>query len=219
MIKIKKSALILVAHADDETLGAGGAILKLLEKSWSVNVVALTDGILTVRGKKQDNSKSFKKACNFLGVKEFCLLNFKDQKFYTVPISDLANSVLNLNLEPNLIITHHQDDLNKDHSITCEVAKIIGRPKMKPVTILGCEIPNTSFWSGKAFPANYYVDISKYINLKIKAFSKYRNEIQKYPHPWSKKGLKLLAQYHGMQSGFEYAEAFNIIRAYEDRLI
>ena len=127
MIKNKKFALILIAHADDETLGAGGTILKLIEKGWLVNVVALSDGKLTVRGKKQDNSKDFKKACKFLGVKKYSLLQFKDQKFDRVAISDLANAVANLKLQPDLIITHHQEDLNKDHRITCEVAKIIVR--------------------------------------------------------------------------------------------
>ena len=219
MLKNKKFALVLIAHADDETLGAGGTILKLIEKGWLVNVVALSDGKLTVRGKKQDNSKDFKKVCKFLGVKKCSLLQFKDQKFDTVAISDLANAVANLKLQPDLIITHHQEDLNKDHRITCEVAKIIGRPKTKPISILGCEIPGTSFWNGKAFQGNYYVDITNHIDLKIEAFTKYHNEIQDYPHPWSKKGLKLLAEYHGMQSGFKYAEAFNLIRGYEDKLI
>ena len=37
--------------------------------------------------------------------------------------------------------------------------------------------------------------------------------------PGQKKGLKLLAEYHGMQSGFRYAEAFHIIRGYEDKLV
>jgi len=212
-------ALILVAHADDETLGVGGTILKLLEKGWSVNIVALSDGKIAVRGKIQDNRKSFENACKFLGVKKFSLLNFKDQKFDIVPIADIANKVSKLNLKPDLIITHNETDLNKDHRITCEVAKIIGRPKSKPISILGCEIPGTSFWNGKIFPANYFVDISNHLEKKIDAFSKYHNEIQEYPHPWSKKGLKLLAKYHGMQSGFQYAEAFHIIRAYEDRLI
>jgi LmbE family N-acetylglucosaminyl deacetylase len=215
----KKIALILVAHADDETLGAGGAILKLKKKNWIVNVVALTDGMLTVRKKIQDNRKGFRNACKFLGVDKFTLLNFKDQKFDTIAMSDLANAVIGLNVHPDLIITHCEDDLNKDHRLTCEVAKIIGRPKSKAISIIGCEIPSTSFWNGKSFPANYYIDISDYINLKIKAFSKYENEIQEYPHPWSKKGLKLLAEYHGMQSGFRYAEAFSIIRAYEGNLL
>ena len=194
-------------------------ILKLLEKGWSVNIVALSDGKIAVRGKIQDNRKSFENACKFLGVKKFSLLNFKDQKFDIVPIADIANKVSKLNLKPDLIITHNETDLNKDHRITCEVAKIIGRPKSKPISILGCEIPGTSFWNGKIFPANYFVDTSNHLEKKIDAFSKYHNEIQEYPHPWSKKGLKLLAKYHGMQSGFQYAEAFHIIRAYEDRLI
>lgn len=219
MTKNKKLALILIAHADDETLGAGGTILKLVEKGWTVNIVAISDGKLTVRGKKQDNSKDFKKACKLLGVEKYSLLKFKDQKFDTEAVSDLANAVANLKLHPDLIITHHQEDLNKDHRITCEVAKIIGRPKIKPISILGCETPGTSFWNGKVFQANFFVDITEYIDLKIDAFAKYHNEIQEYPHPWSKKGLKLLAQYHGMQSGFKYAEAFNVIRGYEDRLL
>ena len=122
-------ALILVAHADDETLGVGGTILNLLEKGWSVNIVALSDGKIAVRGKIQDNRKSFENACKFLGVKKFSLLNFKDQKFDIVPIADIANKVSKLNLKPDLIITHNETDLNKDHRITCEVAKIIGRPK------------------------------------------------------------------------------------------
>ena len=59
-------ALVLVAHADDETLGVGGTILKLKEKGWDVNIVALSDGKLTVRGKKQDNRESFNNACKLL---------------------------------------------------------------------------------------------------------------------------------------------------------
>lgn len=211
-------SLILVAHADDETLGAGGAIQKLLKRGWIVKVVALSDGILDVRGTIEDNRPGFKDACEFLGVHQFELLGFKDQKFDEVPIADLANSVASLKLSPDLIITHVATDLNRDHQLTCEVAKIVGRPKFKPVSILGSEIPNTSFWNGQVFPANFYIDITLEIDRKIEAFSKYSNELQEYPHPWSKKGLKLLAEYHGMQSGFQYAEAFSVIRAYEGQL-
>lgn len=212
-------ALILVAHADDETLGAGGTILKLKEKGWELSIAVMTDGLLTVRGKIQDNKNDFKKACKILGVNDYHFLDFTDQKFDKFPLSDMANAVAKLNIEPDLIITHTDTDLNKDHRLTCEVAKIIGRPKKKPVSILGCEIPNSTFDNGKTFSANYYVDISDYIEKKIEAFSMYTNEVGEYPLPLSKKGLKLLSEYHGWQSGFKYAEAFHIIRAYENRLI
>jgi LmbE family N-acetylglucosaminyl deacetylase len=160
-------ALILIAHADDETLGAGGTIPKLVNKGWKVNVVALSNGVLDVRGVIEDNRADFKAACAMLGVQECTLLGFKDQKFDEIPIADLANAVAALRLQPDLIITHVDTDLNKDHRLTCDVAKIVGRPMSKPVSILGCEVPNTSFWNGKLFPANFYVDISEQIDLKV----------------------------------------------------
>lgn len=211
-------ALVLIAHADDETLGAGGTIPKLIERGWGVHVVALSDGVLDVRGTVEDNRPGFAAACKMLGVHGAEMLGFKDQRFDLEPVADLANSVSSLGLKPDLILTHVETDLNRDHQITCEVAKIVGRPKAKPISILGCEIPNTSLWNGRPFPANFYVDVTDTIDLKVEAFAQYENEIQDYPHPWSKYGLKLLSEYHGMQSGFRYAEAFSVIRAYEGRL-
>lgn len=211
-------ALILVSHADDETLGAGGTIQKLLKRGWEVNVVILSSGRLETRSQLQDNRPDAYAACKFLGVPEPKLLGFPDQKFDTLPIADLANAVLAFDFRPDLIITHIETDLNLDHRITTQVAKIAGRPKRKPVSILGCEVPNTSFWNGQPFPANFYVDITEEIDKKIEAFALYKNELQEYPHPWSRKALRLLAEYHGMQCGFSYAEAFSIIRGYEGLL-
>jgi hypothetical protein len=74
-------------------------------------------------------------------------------------MADLANAVMELQLEPDLVVTHVDTDVNMDHRLVCEAAKIVGRPKRKPVAIIGSEIPNTSFWNGHVFPANYYVDI------------------------------------------------------------
>jgi LmbE family N-acetylglucosaminyl deacetylase len=207
-----KKALVLVAHADDETLGAGGLIQKLVKKNWDISIVILSDGILTVRGEVQNNSDDARKACKILGVKEPKFLGYKDQKFDTYSIADMANSVISLNLDPDLIITHVETDLNLDHRLVLDIAKIIGRPKKKPISILGCEIPNTSMWNAKPFPANYFVDITNELKIKINAFSKYKNEIMPYPHPWSKKALEVLAEYHGIHAGYKFAEAFQVIR-------
>ena len=40
-------AMILVAHADDETLGAGGLIQKLAKSGWGVRVVIIGFGKAT----------------------------------------------------------------------------------------------------------------------------------------------------------------------------
>jgi LmbE family N-acetylglucosaminyl deacetylase len=207
-----RRALILVAHADDETLGCGGTIQKLVRQGWKVDVVIVSDGIVTSRGKKQDNTKHAESACAVLGAGAPRFLGFPDQRFDMIPMADLANAVSSLGMEPNLILTHVDSDLNADHRLVCEAAKIVGRPRSRPVSILGCEIPNTSFWGGRPFPANYYVGITDEIERKIEAFCCYKNELQPYPHPWSREGLQLLAQYHGMQCGYGYAEAFSLIR-------
>jgi LmbE family N-acetylglucosaminyl deacetylase len=211
--------MVLVAHADDETLGCGGTLAKLARRGeWDIDVLILGDGVVRTRGLEQDNRPDAAAACEVLGIAPPRFLGFPDQKFDTVPIADLANAVSTLGLQPDLIFTHIGTDLNGDHRITLDVAKIVGRPRAKPVSILGCEIPNTTFWNGAQFPASYFVDISDEIDTKIAAFSRYGNEMQPYPHPWSREGLRLLAQYHGMQCGFGYAEAFTLIRGYEGRL-
>lgn len=214
----KRQALILVAHADDETLGAGGTIVKLARGGWNAQVVILSDGIVRVRGKVQDNREDAKTACRVLGVGEPRFLGFADQKFDSVPVADLAGAVANLGLEPDLVITHAETDLNGDHRLACEAAKIVARPKGRPISLLACEIPNTTLWNGRPFAANYYVDIRGTLERKVAAFSSYRNELRPYPHPWSRKGLKLLAEYHGMQSGLGMAEAFSLVRGYEGLL-
>lgn len=214
-----RKAMILVAHADDETLGAGGLIQKLLATEWDVDVVIMSDGTLTVRDVIEDNRQDALTACKRLGLKKQpVFLGFADQKFDKYPVADLANAVLELRFEPDLIVTHVDTDLNLDHRLVCDVAKIVGRPKKKPIAILGSEVPSTSFWNGHVFPANYYVDISFEIDTKIEAFSAYRNELQPFPHPWSREGLKLLSQYHGMQCGCPNAEAFSIIRGHSGLL-
>ena len=213
-------AMILVAHADDETLGAGGIIQKLIKRSWQVNVVILSSGVrfMAPRRRGKDNRIDAKAACTVLGVGEPKFLGFPDQKFDQVPMANLASAVSSLEMSPDLIVTHVGTDLNLDHRLTCDVAKILGRPVRKPVSILGCEIPSVTSWNGQSFSANFYVDITDEIEKKIVAFAKYQNELKPFPHPWSEKGLRLMAEYRGMQCGYRYAEAFSVIRACEKLL-
>ncbi len=214
-----RQALILMAHADDETLCAGGIIQKLVKSGWDVKVVITSDGVHNVRGVVTSNREDCVRACRLLGGPDPVFLDFPGQRFDTVAIADLANGVANLKLSPDLIVTHAGTDLNNDHRLVFEMAKIIGRPKLKPVSILCGECPSTTFWNGTPFQANYYVKLTPAeVSQKVHAFSAYKNELMAYPHPWSSEGLKLLAQYHGMQSGYEYAEAFHLVRGYEGLL-
>ena len=84
------SALVLVAHADDETLGAGGTIQHLVATGWQVRVVILADGIVRARGIEQDNRSDAGRACRLLGVGEPVFVGIPDQRFDEVPMADFA---------------------------------------------------------------------------------------------------------------------------------
>lgn len=210
--------LFLVAHADDETLGPGGLIKKLSNNKANIKLVVISDGKITVRNKFVDNSKHLMNSAKILGIKDITLLGYKDQMFENYPISNIANSLLKKGFNPDLIVTHSASELNKDHRITLEVAKIVARPHKKKCSIISFDIPNNSFNYSKSFKPNFFVDISREIKHKISAFKKYKNEIQKYPHPYSVGSLELIAKYFGFLSGYKYAEAYEIVKLYEDHL-
>lgn len=211
--------LILVAHADDETLGVGGWIPKLIKSGHEILVVLASDGNIKARGNDIKNFPAFKTACSFFNISKFECLGLEDQFLDKYPIAEIANQVAKVAENPDVIISHVSSDLNKDHRIMCDVAKIIGRPKHKPISILGMEIANTSSWNGNPFLANLYIDISDTIELKKKAFSIYTNEISDFPYPYSIKGIEVLAQFRGMEAGCLFAEAFQIIRCHHNLLV
>ena len=78
------------------------------------------------------------------------------------------------------------------------------------------EVPSTTEQSPplheNAFLPNHYVNITKHIDKKIEAFKYYETEKRDYPHPRSEKALRVLAQKRGIEIGFEYAEAFMLLR-------
>ena len=55
---------------------------------------------------------------------------------------------------------------------------------------------------------------SKEFQPKLDAIKQYNSEIEDYPHVRSIKAVETLANMRGVESGFEKAEAFKIIRSY-----
>src|SRR5512135_2689062 len=84
-MSIERQALVLVAHADDETLGCSGTIRRLVARGWNDAVVILSDGIVRARAGEQDNRAHATAACKVLGVAEPRFLGFADQRFDAVP--------------------------------------------------------------------------------------------------------------------------------------
>ena len=223
-----EKVLILAAHPDDETLGCGGLILKLTKKKIKVSLLTLGEGVSarlengkeeskTSLDKRKIREKSFFNCLKYLKINDFELHNNHCTKFDKYPLSHFVKIIESKikKFKPTLIITHNPFDTNIDHKITHEAINVACRPsnKSKIKKIITFEVPCSTHLSLKnTFKPNLYIDISKEINLKLKAAAFYKKEIRPFPFPRSYEGIKTLSKLRGMQSGCKYAEAFFIER-------
>lgn len=62
------------------------------------------------------------------------------------------------------------------------------------------------------FIPNTFIDISNYLDKKVKAMSYYTTQLKSFPHPRSIESITTLAKLRGTIIGVEAAEAFCLIR-------
>lgn len=224
-MKNKNKIFIIAAHPDDEVLGAGGTILKHIVKGDEVRVLLLSEGE-TSRAKANIARRQVqaKKAAEMLGVKELFLEQLPDNQFDSLPLLKIIK-LIEKHLEkikPGIIYTHHHNDLNIDHQLTAKAVLTAARPQPNYFVkkILAFEVLSSTEWQTKdkkhLFYPTIYNDITNFIDRKIEILKVYKQELKKYPHPRSLQGVKALAQYRGIESGYNFAEAFQLIRQLND---
>jgi len=228
--------LVICAHPDDETIGMGGT-LKKLSKKHNVSILFVAEGI-TARRKSgyatipqydvdHDEMKKMKKeiivrknhakkALSILGIKKMRFLDLPNQELDQIPLLKITKQIESeiSNTKANVIFTHHFNDLNLDHRIVYEATITASRPipGSTVTSIVSFEIPASTDWRKPyQFNPNLYIDISKELEYKVKALEAYNYEIRKPPHPRSKTITKAIANRWGSLSGYNAAEAFEII--------
>lgn len=218
--------LIVAAHPDDEILGCGGTIAKRIKEGDKVYTLILGEGITSrdkVRNeKKRENElkqlkKIAHKANKTIGVEEIFTYDIPDNRFDTMALLDIVKIIEKIKnkIKPDLVYTHHRNDLNIDHRITYNAVLTACRPIKKETVkeIYSFEVPSSTEWNFPySFNPNLFIDINKTINKKIKALKFYDGELKKFPHPRSKEAIKIIAKRWGSLSALNYAEAFEIIR-------
>lgn len=218
--------LVVVAHPDDEVLGAGATIYKLAKEGSSVSVCILS-GEVKARDRRPSDMElesDIDEVANSLVTKKIIKGNFPNIEFNTVPHLNLVQFIEKAILETQaeVVFTHHPADTNNDHlhtSLACQAAVRLfqRRDDVRPIKeLLFMEVPSATDWSvNKAmlqFSPNTFIEIGEVgIEIKLKALSLYRGVMRDYPHPRSYEAIKALAVYRGGQAGMKYAEAFESV--------
>lgn len=222
-----KKVLVIAAHPDDEILGCGGTVARLVDEGYEAYSLVLGEGITSRDdrrnpGKRAEAIKRLKKqlsgANRIVGIKEVFAYDFPDNRFDTLPFLDLVKVIEKLKnrVEPDLVFTHYEKDLNIDHRITYQAVLTATRPSPgEPVrSIYSFEILSSTEWNWpSSFSPDMFFDIEKGLDKKIEAMREYKSELKDFPHPRSLEGIRLSAGYWGMRVGLKYAEAFKLVRA------
>lgn len=213
--------LVVVAHPDDEILGAGATIHKLISEGHSVAVAIMVSQAEARKDLSSTLSNEEEKALSIIGVKRAYHANFPNIKMNTVSHLELVQFIESCidDWKAEAIITHHPSDTNNDHvqtSLAVQAAsRLFQRRENMPALkeLLYMEVPSSTEWSfdtsANRFIPNYFVEIGECgVRLKITALSAYKGVMRAYPHPRSTEALEGLAAYRGAQAGCYYAEAF-----------
>lgn len=225
-----KRILVVVAHPDDELLGQGATIHRLVREGSVCKAVILGEGI-TSRSDVRDVSKwekelerhhnNMESARKCIGYQEIEAYDFSDNRFDSHDLLDIVKVIEKEKdlFKPDFIFTHHGGDVNIDHQITFQAVITATRPMSDEMVkgVITFETPSTTEWQSAnspfRFTPNLFVSLTEEdVLAKIKGMECYQYESRQWPHPRSSEALMTLAKCRGFQMGVDYAEAFMISR-------
>jgi len=218
--------LAIAPHPDDETLGCGGALFRHKAEGDEIYWLIITcisqeAGWQEKVVKKRDNE--IDAVAEKYGFSDVFNLRLPTTKIDTLPIPDLIAKISNVykKVEPDIIYMPFANDVHTDHQIIVKALqstlKWFRHPHIKKVYMY--ETPSETefnFVENRVFRPNVFVNISLYIDDKIETMKIYESEMGDFPFPRSEKTIRSLAAFRGSQSGFEAAEAFELV--YERKL-
>lgn len=218
--------LFVVAHPDDEILGAGAFIYDSARRGDEIGVMVLnTCDTTRYEENRSQITNDLSKTHEFLGVSKCYTCDYLDSNFHNADHRQMVQEIEAVirDFQPDNIFTQSPGDINTDHywtAASCMEAFRIwqrGREQIKPITALYLmEVQSSTDWALnpaiKKFEPNTYVKVSEEgIEAKIHALDMYENVIRTVPHPRSVSALRSLPVLRGAQAGVPYAEAFECV--------
>lgn len=221
---INKTVLVVTPHPDDETLGCGGTLLLLRNNGYKINWLIVTD-VLEKYGFSKERIKSrnteielISKQYKFEKVNRLGIPTSRVDEMSKGELVGKISEVFN-EIKPSIVFIPFYNDVHTDHKAIAEATisctKWFRYPFIEKVLYYET-ISETDFnidSTGSKFNPNVFIDVSQYLDEKMRIMSIYESEMGEFPYPRSEKAIRSLAYLRGSQSGAEAAEAFELLRA------
>lgn len=218
-----KKVLVFAVHPDDETLGCGGALLRHKALGDAVHWL-----ILTRPTEEYGFAPEVSIAQSKVVQKVASAYNFDSVSHLHFPATGLADSrqgelvkIISETMEkiqPEIIYIPFHSDIHGDHKTAFQAIHSCTKPfrytfiekimMMETISETDQAVANPA----TSFSPTVYVDVSKYMDLKLNILSMYESEIGLPPFPRSLDVVESLARVRGAAANFQYAEAFMLLR-------
>lgn len=213
---MNKDIIVIATHPDDETLGAGGTLLKHKAQNDRIHCIFCTDIVESegfareVIQKREAEIKAVSAAYGFSSVHR---LGLKTMRCDEYPRSEIiaAFSRIFKAIAPQILYLPFAYDVHSDHRVIFECAfaccKSFRYPSIERVLMMETlsESEFAPSLSAQSFVPNVFVDISPYFEKKCEIMALYESELAAPPFPRSLANLRALATYRGCaHGGLEY---------------
>lgn len=221
-----KKILILAPHPDDEVLGCGGLIRKNSEMGHKVYVLIATRGSSKRYSEERiaNVRKEALEAHSILGVTETIFLDFPAPDLDLISKADLSTEIAKIlkKLEIEELFLPHRGDIHHDHQAVFNAGLVAARPTGGNTVkkVYSYETLSETEWAAPfasdAFIPTYFMNVTTQFEHKLKAMEQFKSQLRPFPNSRSLEAIRSLAKYRGCTVGFNFAEAFMVIRVIED---
>jgi LmbE family N-acetylglucosaminyl deacetylase len=190
------------AHPDDLEVGAGGLLARLAREGAEVTLA-----IVSIPGQAEERRAEAIEGARILGARLVVLYDERPCRVEDIPMHELVRRFDHIvgDTRPDLVVTHSANDLHWDHGL-------VNRATVSALRRTPCDL--LAFLSSPEMNAQArslgqcFADISTTIDTKIEAISAHRSQVPKLDLESSRD----VARAMGRISGFDYAEAYEVLR-------
>jgi LmbE family N-acetylglucosaminyl deacetylase len=202
LLQEKGRVLAFGAHPDDLEVGAGGLLARLSEEGAEVTMV-----IVSIPNQPEQRRAEARAGAEVIDADLFILYEDKPCRVEDIPMHELVRRMDQVvgDMRPDLVITHSASDLHWDHGL-------VNRATVSALRRTPCDL--LAFLSSPEMNAQAravgqcFADITLTMDTKLNAISAHRSQVPKLDLESSRD----LARAMGRISGYQYAEAYEVLR-------
>ena len=196
------TVLAFGAHPDDLEIGAGGLLARLAAEGADV-----TMAIVAVPNQFEIRRKEAKAGAEKIDAELMILFDEKPLRVEDVPMYELVRRFDQLvgDLHPDLVITHSTSDLHWDHGLVHRAT--VSALRRTPCDLLAY-LSSPEMNAHARCMGECFADITSSIDAKLEAIKAHASQMTKFDAETSRD----LARAMGRISGYEYAEAYQVLR-------